>query len=82
MTRVMLDPTGERSVPHRDRLPRPATFDGQVIGLLDISKPRGDVFLDRLHQKSCDFDATRGLVVTIGALQRVDPSTGDDGLGA
>lgn len=50
MTRVMLDPTGERSVPHRDRLPRPATFDGQVIGLLDISKPRGDVFLDRLEE--------------------------------
>jgi hypothetical protein len=38
-----------------------------------------DVFLDRLHQKSWDFDATRGLVVTIGALQRVDPAMADDG---
>ena len=50
MTRVMLDPTGERSVPHRDRLPRPSSFEGHVIGLLDISKPRGDVFLDRLEE--------------------------------
>ena len=34
-----------------------------------------DVFVDRLLQKSCDFDATRGLVMTIGALQRLDPAT-------
>ena len=50
MTKLLLDPTGERSVPHRVRLARPASLDGQVIGLLDISKPRGDVFLDRLEQ--------------------------------
>jgi hypothetical protein len=50
MTKLLLDPTGERSVPHRERLARPTTLDGQVIGLLDISKPRGDVFLDRLEQ--------------------------------
>ncbi len=41
-----------------------------------------DVFVDRLLQKSCDFDATRGLVMTIGALQRVDRATADDGLRA
>ena len=51
MTRVLLDPTGERSVPHREPLPRPASLDGQVIALLDISKPRGDVFLDHLEQR-------------------------------
>ena len=50
MTKVLLDPTGERSVPHRERLPRPAVLHGQVIALLDISTPRGDVFLDRLEQ--------------------------------
>jgi hypothetical protein len=49
MTKVLLDPTGERSVPHRERLPRPRALNGQVIALLDISKPRGDVFLDRLE---------------------------------
>ncbi len=50
MTRILLDPSNERSVAHRERLPRPAQLDGQVVGLLDITKPRGDVFLDRLEQ--------------------------------
>lgn len=50
MSRFVLDPTGERTVAHREPLPRPSSLDGQVIGLLDISKPRGDVFLDRLEQ--------------------------------
>jgi hypothetical protein len=51
MSRVVLDPTGERSVESRELLPRPATLAGQTVGLLDISKPRGDVFLDRLEQR-------------------------------
>jgi hypothetical protein len=41
-----------------------------------------DVFVDRILQRSCDFDATRGLVVTIGALQQVNPAAADDGFGA
>ena len=48
-TRYVLDPTGERSVAERELLARPATIAGLRIGLLDISKPRGDVFLDRLE---------------------------------
>ena len=47
-TRVYLDPTSERVPTVRARAPRPATLAGLTIGLLDISKPRGDVFLDRL----------------------------------
>ena len=50
MTRLLLDPSGERTAPHRELLPRPASIAGHRIGLLDISKPRGDVFLDRLQQ--------------------------------
>lgn len=50
MSRVVLDPTGEHSVTTRELLPRPASLDGQVIALLDITKPRGDVFLDRLEE--------------------------------
>jgi len=46
--RVVLDPTGERTVPDRARTTRPASLDGLTIGLLDISKARGDVFIDRL----------------------------------
>jgi hypothetical protein len=49
--RVLLDPTSEFVAPTRERAPRPASFDGRSIGLLDISKPRGDVFLDRLEEE-------------------------------
>lgn len=58
MSRYVLDPTGERTVTTRERLPRPASLDGQVIGLLDIAKPRGDVFLDRLEQRLVESGAT------------------------
>ena len=51
MSRVILDPGNEAVVAERRLLPRPASLDGKVIGLLDISKPRGDVFLDRLHDR-------------------------------
>jgi hypothetical protein len=48
VTITLLDPTGERRPTARPRVPRPASLDGKVVALLDISKPRGDVFLDRL----------------------------------
>ena len=47
--RVYLDPTNERTTITRTLADRPASLDGKVIGLLDITKPRGDVFLDRLE---------------------------------
>jgi hypothetical protein len=51
MSRVVLDPTGERVSEERQPLPRPSSLDGRTVALLDISKPRGDVFLDRLEQR-------------------------------
>ena len=48
---VLLDPTSERSPSQRPRLPRPERLDGLTIGLLDIAKARGDVFLDRLDER-------------------------------
>jgi hypothetical protein len=56
---VLLDPTSERSPTVRARLPRPDRLDGLTIGLLDIAKARGDVFLDRLEEQL----ARRGLQV-------------------
>ena len=47
---TVLDPTSERTLPIRERLPRPKSLEGLDLGLLDISKARGDVFLDRLEQ--------------------------------
>ena len=57
-TRTILDPTGERSVAERARLARPVSLDGLTVGLLDISKPRGDVFLDRLEERLSGIGAT------------------------
>lgn len=48
-SRVYLDPTAEREPVARAPASRPGSLDGRVVGLLDISKPRGDVFLDHLE---------------------------------
>ena len=48
---VDLDPTGEHQAPVRERPARPPTVDGAAVGLLDITKARGDVFLDRLEEQ-------------------------------
>jgi len=58
MSRYVLDPTGERTVAERARVQRPATIDGLRIGLLDISKPRGDVFLDHLAARLTESGAS------------------------
>ena len=47
--RIYLDPTSERAAITRTLAERPESLDGKVVGLLDIIKPRGDVFLDRLE---------------------------------
>jgi hypothetical protein len=51
VARFLLDPTGERTVLERQLLARPARLDGLTVGLLDIGKPRGDVFLDRVEER-------------------------------
>jgi len=55
----LLDPTSERDDTRRERAPRPPGLDGLRIGLLDIGKPRGNVFLDRVAEHL----AARGLTV-------------------
>lgn len=48
---TVLDPTAERSTTIRARLARPDKLDGLTIGVLDIAKARGDVFLDRVAER-------------------------------
>jgi hypothetical protein len=50
MSLEVLDPTGELHPAARQRTVRPNSLDGKRVALLDISKPRGDVFLDRLEE--------------------------------
>ncbi len=50
-TTILLDPSDERSPDKRERLPRPKDLDGLIVGLLDISKARGDIFLDEIEKQ-------------------------------
>lgn len=47
---ILLDPTSERVPAERQRPERLRALEGRSIGLLDIAKMRGDVFLDRLEE--------------------------------
>ena len=47
---TLLDPTSEQAPTKRPRKLPPASLAGATVGLLDISKARGDIFLDRLEE--------------------------------
>ena len=49
---IILDPTDERMPVERQITTRSGSLSG-VIGLLDISKPRGKVMLDELERLLC-----------------------------
>ncbi len=55
---VILDPTGERTPVERERLRRPDALAGRTVGLLDISKPGGQAFLDQLAERLAAEGAT------------------------
>jgi len=55
---TVLDPTAERAPAARARTPRTATLQGRTVGILDIAKARGDVFLDRLEERFAEQGAT------------------------
>jgi hypothetical protein len=48
---VILDPTGELEPAERAPLPRLKNIQGATVGLLDISKARGDIFLNRIDHR-------------------------------
>ncbi len=47
---TILDPTDERVPVERSITPRPEVISG-AVALLDISKPRGNVLIDRLQEQ-------------------------------
>lgn len=48
---LLVDPTGETESVNRQRPARPPSLTGLSVGILDISKSRGNVFLDRLDER-------------------------------
>ena len=57
-TRLLLAPTSEARPTQRERIPRPEHLRGLHVGLLDISKARGYVFLDRIEEQLVERGAT------------------------
>ena len=57
MMKTVLDPTNERQLVTRQLVSRPESLVGLTVGLLDISKARGDIFLDRLEKRLTDIGA-------------------------
>ena len=55
---TILDPTAERAPSDRQVQARLESLEGRTVGLLDISKPRGDVFLDEVEQRLTAAGAT------------------------
>ena len=47
---LLLDATSERATGERPLSTRPPGLAGSTVALLDISKPRGDVFIQRLDE--------------------------------
>jgi len=58
MTTIFLDPSSERQLAELTRCERPRSLAGKTVGLLDISKARGDIFLDRLDERLVEIGAT------------------------
>lgn len=70
----LLDPTSERQAATREALPRPKSLAGKRVALLDISKPRGDVFLNRVeaHLHGLGLDTRRYEKPTFTRVAPVD----------
>jgi hypothetical protein len=47
---TLLDPTSQSDAAEKFLAPRLETFDGKVMGLLDITKNGSDIFLDRVEE--------------------------------
>lgn len=55
---TVLDPTSEATPSIIERNARPESLAGLTVGLLDISKPRGNVFLDRVEQRLTEMGSS------------------------
>lgn len=58
MQSPLLDPTSELKPVSREILPRLTTLKDKIVGLIDISKPRGEEFLDQVELQLVSAGAT------------------------
>jgi hypothetical protein len=47
---ILVDPTSELAREARGRLARPVALEGLTVGIMDIHKAPGEIFLDRLDE--------------------------------
>ncbi len=71
-TTILLDPTDERSPDRRERLSRPKDLDGLIVGLLDISKARGDNLPER-NRKTAHRARSQNQAVSKTDLCEISP---------
>ncbi len=62
MPTILVSPLDETARPNRSPAARLTRLDGATVGLLDISKPGGGVFLDRLEQRLVDDHGVKRVV--------------------
>ena len=58
----LVNPLNETVPPTAPSAPRLGNLDGRTIGLLDISKPGGSIFLDRVEQRLKERYGVAGVV--------------------
>ena len=63
---TLVNPMNETPRDAAQPAPRLATFEGKKVALLDISKPGGSVFLDRIEQQLKDH---YGVAAVIRAMK-------------
>ena len=75
---VLVDPTGEFDSRTVAAAPRLFTLAGSTIALLDISKPRGALFLDRVALRLAERGATVRRFTKHSYARVADPSLRDE----
>jgi len=59
---TLVNPLNETLSAKRERAPRLDTLSGKIVGLLDISKPGGNIFLDALERLLIERIGVREIV--------------------
>ncbi len=59
---VLINPRAETTLERRRAAPRLQSLKGKTVGLLDISKPGGSVFLDHLERLLTERHGIAGVV--------------------